>query len=153
MNQREQNLATLKDYCARMIKGDFSALEEIMSPDWFTHASPSVIHEEFLGVTRAHEGELVFFRQVTGAFKAPELLINKMMAIDDDHVVLNYTITGVHSEGKFFEVPPSGKRESLHGTTILRFKDGQIVEHWGGPHCQGMRGYSSGMVGHVVDSR
>ena len=56
MNRREQNLATLTDYCARMINGDFSALDEIMSPDWFTHASPRVIHEAFLGVTKAYEG-------------------------------------------------------------------------------------------------
>ena len=58
MNQREQNLATLKDYCARMIKGDFSALDEIMSPDWYTHASPRIIHEAFLGVTKAYEAFL-----------------------------------------------------------------------------------------------
>jgi len=24
----------------------------------------------------------------------------------------------------------------INGTAILRIRDGQIVEHWGGPHCQ-----------------
>jgi predicted SnoaL-like aldol condensation-catalyzing enzyme len=24
----------------------------------------------------------------------------------------------------------------INGTAILRMRDGKIVEHWGGPHCQ-----------------
>jgi hypothetical protein len=24
----------------------------------------------------------------------------------------------------------------INGTAILRIRDGQIFEHWGGPHCQ-----------------
>lgn len=80
MNQRDQNLATLKDYRARMIKADFSAIDEIISPDWFTHVSPGDIHEAFLGVIKACGDELAFFQQVTGVSKALELLLNKMMA-------------------------------------------------------------------------
>ena len=24
----------------------------------------------------------------------------------------------------------------INGTAILRMRDGKVVEHWGGPHCQ-----------------
>ena len=53
----------------------------------------------------------------------------------DDIVVSNWTLTGTHTGAPFFGVPPSGKKVTINGTAILRFKDGKIVEHWGGPHC------------------
>ena len=31
---------------------------------------------------------------------------------------------------------PSGEPVEINGTAILRIRDGKIVEHWGGPHCQ-----------------
>ncbi len=49
--------------------------------------------------------------------------------------ISNWTLTGTHTGAPFFGVPPSGKKVTINGTAILRFKDGKIVEHWGGPHC------------------
>ena len=31
---------------------------------------------------------------------------------------------------------PTGEPVVINGTAILRMRDGKIVEHWGGPHCQ-----------------
>jgi predicted ester cyclase len=59
------------------------------------------------------------------------LLIEK-----DDLVVSNWTVEGTHSGSSFYDVPPSGERVAINGTAILRMRDGLIVEHWGGPHCQ-----------------
>jgi len=33
-------------------------------------------------------------------------------------------------------VAPSGEPVEINGTAVLRIRDGKIVEHWGGPHCQ-----------------
>jgi hypothetical protein len=33
-------------------------------------------------------------------------------------------------------VSPSGDPVVINGTAILRIRDGKVVEHWGGPHCQ-----------------
>ena len=35
------------------------------------------------------------------------------------------------------DVELSGEPVEINGTAILRMRDGKIVEHWGGPHCQG----------------
>lgn len=51
----------------------------------------------------------------------------------DDLVVSHWTLTGTHSGTPFYDVPPSGERVVINGTAILRFRDGKIVEHWGGP--------------------
>ena len=51
------------------------------------------------------------------------------------------TITGTHTGAAFFDVAPSGEPVEINGTAVLRFRDGKIVEHWGGPHCQKGLGY------------
>ena len=44
-------------------------------------------------------------------------------------------LTGTHTGAPFFGVAPSGGPVTINGTAILRMRDGQVVEHWGGPHC------------------
>ncbi len=141
MADKRDNVDIMTEYCDRMIKGDFSALEDLVSPDWVTHAEPKDVLKAFFDVTCAVDGERVFFEQVVQAFPERELVLNKNMAIDDDHVVINYTIVGVHNGGHFFDVPPSGNEQKIHGTAILRLENGRIVEHWGGPTCCTCTGY------------
>ena len=141
MNIKRNNVDIMTEYCDRMIKGDFSALNDLVSPDWITHAEPQYILKAFSDVTCAVDGERVFFQQVIQAFKERELILNKNMSIDEDHVVINYTIRGIHNGGYFFDVPSSGKEQKIHGTAILRFESGKIVEHWGGPTCGTCTGY------------
>ena len=37
--------------------------------------------------------------------------------------------------GLDYDILPSGEPVTIHGTEILRFREGKIVEYWGGPHC------------------
>ena len=39
------------------------------------------------------------------------------------------------------ELAALGVEHRVHRATILRMRDGKIVEHWGGPHCQDGLGY------------
>lgn len=141
MNAKRDNVDIMAEYCDRMIRGDFSALKDMVSPDWITHAEPQEILKAFSDVTCAVDGERIFFQQVVQAFPERELILNKNMAIDDDHVVINYTIQGIHNGGYYFDVPPSGKERKINGTAILRLENGLIVEHWGGPTCGTCTGY------------
>ena len=54
----------------------------------------------------------------------------------DDLIVSNWTVKGTHTGAPFYDVEPSGDPVEINGTAILRMRDGLIVEHWGGPHCQ-----------------
>lgn len=135
------NVDRMRNYCERMTRGDFSALDDLASPDWVTHASPSPILKAFADVTCARDGERVFFEQLTKAFSHREFNFNFIQAIDDNHVVINYTIFGVHDGESFFDVPPSNQEEKINGTAILRFENGKIIEHWGGPTCCTCTGY------------
>ncbi len=141
MAGKRDNVAIVAEYCDRMISGDFSALDDLVSPDWITNADPKDVLTAFFDVKCAVDGERVFFEQVIQAFPKRDIVLNKNMAADDDHVVINYTIKGIHNGEHFFDVPPSGQEQKIHGTAILRFEDGRIVEHWGGPTCCTCTGY------------
>ncbi len=57
-----------------------------------------------------------------------------LLVIDDafetgDSVVSRFTMSGVQS-GNFMNFSPTGKRYDLPGITILRFRDGKVVERW-----------------------
>ena len=53
-----------------------------------------------------------------------------------DLIVSNWTVKGTHTGTPFYDLPASGNPVIINGTAILRIRDGKIVEHWGGPHCQ-----------------
>jgi len=45
-------------------------------------------------------------------------------------------VRGTHTGTAFNGVEPDGEPVEINGTAVLRMRDGLIVEHWGGPHCQ-----------------
>jgi ketosteroid isomerase-like protein len=57
-----------------------------------------------------------------------------LLTIDDvfeagDRVVSRFTMSGVQS-GSFMNFSPTGKRYDLPGITILKFRDGKVVQRW-----------------------
>lgn len=136
----KNHVELMVEYTRRMIEGDFTALNDLTSPEWFTHASPRTILDAFEGVACARDGERIFFEQLTQAFSNRQLILNQNLA-SGDLVAINYTILGIHDNGRFFDIPPSNQEEKIDGTAILRFANGKIVEHWGGPNCPACTGY------------
>ena len=53
-----------------------------------------------------------------------------MMLAKGDKVVSYITMSGTQ-KGPFMDMPASGKKFSVKGIDIVRFKDGKAVEHWG----------------------
>jgi predicted ester cyclase len=79
--------------------------------------------------------EQEWWREVQAALPDMEFTVNLLIE-SDDLIVSNWSVIGTHTGTAFFELEPSGERVEINGTAILRMRDGQIVEHWGGPHCQ-----------------
>lgn len=48
---------------------------------------------------------------------------------EDDMVSVRWQAQGAHT-GELFGIPPTGKNMHINGISILRFKDGKIVEDW-----------------------
>jgi predicted ester cyclase len=133
MSTAPSNLKILGNYSVRMAAGDYAAVYEFFAEGFESHVTARVNPDAVGTDIRPHEE--TFWRQARQAFPDCEMSIELMLETDD-LVVSNWTLTGTHSGGPYYDVPPSGKQVTINGTAILRFQDGKIVEHWGGPHCQ-----------------
>jgi predicted ester cyclase len=128
-----QNLATLGEYSDAMFRGDQEAVFSYWSEDFHSHVTDRVNPE--LSGTDVRGEEVKWWNAVRRAFPdytfTVDLLIEK-----DDLVVSNWTVKGTHTGEPFYGVEPDGEPVEINGTAILRMRDGKVVEHWGGPHCQ-----------------
>jgi steroid delta-isomerase-like uncharacterized protein len=128
-----ENLRILGKYSAAMESGDGEAVYEFFSTDFHSHVAERVSPER-VG-TDVRDEEQLWWQQARSAF--PDMVFTVDLLIEsDDLVVSNWTVKGTHTGTAFYDVPASGDPVTINGTAILRIRDGQIVEHWGGPHCQ-----------------
>lgn len=127
-----KNLHNLAIYSDRMFKGDYDAVYEFWSDKFHSHVTTRVNPAEVGKDVRGREKE--FWEMAKHAF--PDMTFDVNLVIEkDDFVVSNWSLRGTHTGKPFYDVPPSGKKVEINGTAVLRFEDGKIVEHWGGPHC------------------
>jgi steroid delta-isomerase-like uncharacterized protein len=92
-------------------------------------AEHCVDHDPADGQGPGREGFRDFWTTMTTAF--PDAHIEaRHDVVDDDHVVVAYTLTGTH-DGEFHGIAPTGKKIEINGIQIGRFEDGKIVERWG----------------------
>ncbi len=105
-------------------KGDFSVLDTLIAPDAEDHSTVG-------GKPKTEKGS-ASFRAIVTMFRSamPDIHLN----IDDevyagDKVVHRWTLNGTDTGG-VMGMPPSGKKLTFTGTTIVRMRDGKIVERW-----------------------
>lgn len=65
---------------------------------------------------------------VRSAFRDLQIKLEDQFA-HDDRVVSRFTILGTH-KGELMGLQPTGKKISVSGISIFRFKDGKAVEEW-----------------------
>jgi len=128
------NLRTLGAYSAAMDAGDTEAVYQFWSDDFVSHVTERV-NPDRVG-TDVRDQEQEWWQQARSAFPDMTFIVNLLIE-QGDLVVSNWTVRGTHTGTAFYDVQPSGEAVEINGTAILRIRDGQIVEHWGGPHCQG----------------
>ncbi len=128
-----ENLRMLGRYSAAMESGDGDAVYEFWAEDFVSHVTERVSPEKVGTDVRGEEQ--LWWQQVKSAL--PDMTFSVDLLIESgDVVVSNWTVKGTHTGTAFYDLPPSGEPVTINGTGILRIRDGKIVEHWGGPHCQ-----------------
>jgi predicted ester cyclase len=128
-----ENLKLLGRYSAAMQSGDGAAVYAFWAPEFHSHVTERVSPDRVGQDVRSDEQR--WWQEAKSAF--PDMTFHVNLLIEKgDLVVSNWTLRGTHTGTAFYEVEPSGRPVEINGTAILRIRDGQIVEHWGGPHCQ-----------------
>ena len=118
----------IKTLATRMVEEvfnqhDLSGVDKYVSPDF-------VEHEELPpGIPPGREAPRMMFGMLFAAFPDFRATIEQLIA-EGDKVVVHMTWTGTQT-GEFMGIPPTGKRISIQVIDIMRFADGQNVEHWG----------------------
>jgi steroid delta-isomerase-like uncharacterized protein len=131
-----ENLRVLGKYSAAMESGDTEAVFEFFSEDFHSHVTERVSPDRVGTDLRGEEQQ--WWQNARSSF--PDMTFTVDLLIESkDLVVSNWTVKGTHTGTPFYDVPASGEPITINGTAILRIREGQIVEHWGGPHCQ--KGY------------
>ena len=128
-----ENLRLLGEYSAAMEGGDEAVVFEFFADDFFSHVTervnPAAVGTDIRG------SEQQWWREARAAFPDMTFTVNLLIE-SDELIVSNWTMQGTHTGAPLNGVAPSGKPVTINGTAILRMRDGKIVEHWGGPHCQ-----------------
>jgi len=127
------NLRILAEYSAAMQAGDTKAVFAFWAPEFHSHVTERVTPGRVGDDVRAEEQR--WWEQARGAFPDMGFTVNLVIE-SGDLIVSNWTVRGHHTGAAFYDVPPSGEEVTIDGTAIVRMRDGKIVEHWGGPHCQ-----------------
>ena len=132
------NLRILAEYSSAMEAGDSEAVFSFWAPEFHSHVTERVTPDKVGTDVRGEEQR--WWESVRAAL--PDMVFTVNLLIEqDDLIVSNWTVEGTHTGAPFYDVPASGERVVINGTAILRMRDGKIVEHWGGPHCQEGLGY------------
>ena len=118
MSTTEDNEKAVRDCFENAARGNFDALDGIVTPDYLLHPEEA----------RGPEG----LREVVQGYR--DALADLHVRIDQqfssgDYVATRITITGRH-DGDLMGTPPTGKDVSFSGLTISRCEDGRIVEEW-----------------------
>ncbi len=133
MGAMSENLRLLAEYSDAMFAGDEQAVLRYWSPDFVSHVTARV-NPDAVG-TDVRGQEVEWWAQVRSAF--PDFTFDVDLIIESgDLIVSNWTVKGTHTGTPFYGVAASGNPVEINGTAVLRMQDGQVVEHWGGPHCQ-----------------
>jgi predicted ester cyclase len=69
-----------------------------------------------------------FYEQQFRAFPEGRIELLHTFAAGDD-LVARFVMRGRH-EGEFMGSPATGREIELNGITIMRFRDGRVVERW-----------------------
>jgi len=73
-------------------------------------------------------GNRAFYEAFWAAFPHSRLTVDDVLA-EGDQLAVRFRLTGEH-RGTFMGVAPTGRAFVLTGQTMLRFREGRVVERW-----------------------
>ena len=118
MSSSEDNKKAVRDCFENASKGNFDALDQILTPDYVVHPEEA----------RGRDGLEAMVQGYRDALSDLRVHIEHQFT-EGDFVATRYTITGRH-DGDLMGTPATGKDVAFSGLTISRCENGRIAEEW-----------------------
>jgi predicted ester cyclase len=116
----QENMTLARRFMEARVKADLDALDEMMTPDYVSHAK----------LLPDREGEKWVVAQFAAAFSKRRLLIEDQVA-GADKVVTRFIVHFTHDRGEIMGVAPTGRKLTFMPVLIQRIEGGKIAEEWG----------------------
>ena len=126
---KEQNAQALGKFAEAANTGKYELFDEAVAPD-------SVDHDPAPGQVSGPQGYRAFFTGMRTAFPDLKAELAALVA-DDESIAFAYTLSGTH-KGPLMGIPATGKKVSIRGVQLSKFRDGKMVERWGSSDQLGM---------------
>lgn len=103
------------------VDGNIDAADEILAENYVIRGKP-----ENLPWPATREGE----KQWAAAFREALAIRSRIQDIfvDGDRAAIHWKATGTH-QGELFGLPPTKKSFTVHGVSLIRVRDGKVVEN------------------------
>jgi steroid delta-isomerase-like uncharacterized protein len=126
---KEQNAEALGKFAEAVNTGKYELFDQAVAPD-------SVDHDPAPGQVPGPKGYRAFFTEMRTAF--PDLKADLVALVsDEESIAFAYTLSGTH-KGPLMGIPATGKKVSIRGVQLSKFRDGKMVERWGSSDQLGM---------------
>ena len=102
-------------------EGQLDRIDEFVHTEFVDHSKPP-------GLPDGADGVRAILGAIRQGFPDHDAQVVHMVC-DGDMVATYKTFTGTNS-GEFFGQPPTGKRATIRVMDFIRYRDGQIAEHW-----------------------
>ncbi|NYD40266.1 ester cyclase [Nocardioides panaciterrulae] len=103
-------------------QGRLEVIDEVVHPDFVDHGTP------WEGISNDREGLKAMVGAIRRAFPDLENTVNHVVAEGD--LVAQHVTTRGTMLGELAGMPPTGKQATWDAMHLVRFRDGQIAEHW-----------------------
>jgi steroid delta-isomerase-like uncharacterized protein len=126
---KEQNAQALGKFAEAANTGKYELFDEAVALD-------CVDHDPAPGQGPGPKGYRAFFTEMRTAFPDLKAELAALVA-DDESIAFAYTLSGTH-KGPLMGIPATGKKVSIRGVQLSKFRDGKMVERWGSSDQLGM---------------
>lgn len=122
MSVEQHKALVRREFAEVWNQGNLAAVDVIFGPEYVGHDSGS--SEPMRGT----EAVKRFFAEQREALPDLRSTIEDLVA-EGDRVVVRWSTTGTQ-RGELLGVPPTGRRITLTGISILRIAEGRVLEEW-----------------------
>ena len=116
----EQNRAALNAAIEAWNRGDGETYLKVYDP--------AIRHHGLGPEPLDHAANRASYEAMWAAFPGSQIVIDDTIAAEDK-LAARFHLSGEH-RGEFMGVPATGRPFVLTGQTVMRFRDGRIVERW-----------------------